>query len=155
MAEMTTIVTPETLLRLDRKRGTIANILKLNGIEPMILFGEDSLWTGVREFLAHYHGQRNHQCIGSLSLILRIIRDFDSSLAADAQTATRGPSPENPEDSRCYKFRRTPVSLMARSEGNLSRSRRVPRPMPACEAAAQIRDEASQRHLEPSGGHRR
>jgi hypothetical protein len=97
MAEMATIVTPETLLRWDRKRGAMANTLKLNGIEPMILFGEDSLWTAVRELLAHCHGQRNHQRIGSLSLILRVIRDCDSSLAADAQTTTRGTSPENPE----------------------------------------------------------
>lgn len=27
----------------------------------MIFFGEDSLRTAVREFLAHYHGERNHQ----------------------------------------------------------------------------------------------
>jgi len=30
-------------------------------IERLILFGEDSLWKAVQEFLAHYHGERNHQ----------------------------------------------------------------------------------------------
>ena len=32
----------------------------------MILFGEDSLRTAVREFTAHYHSERNHQGIGNL-----------------------------------------------------------------------------------------
>src|SRR5437773_497906 len=27
----------------------------------MIFFGEDFLWNGIREFIAHYHGERNHQ----------------------------------------------------------------------------------------------
>jgi putative transposase len=27
----------------------------------MIFFGEDSLRKGIREFIAHYHGERNHQ----------------------------------------------------------------------------------------------
>ena len=31
----------------------------------MILFGEDSLRKAVREFIAHYHGERNHQGIGN------------------------------------------------------------------------------------------
>jgi hypothetical protein len=32
----------------------------------MILFGEDALWNAVREFTAHYHGERNHQGIGNV-----------------------------------------------------------------------------------------
>ena len=30
-------------------------------IERLILFGEGSLWKAVHEFLAHYHGEQNHQ----------------------------------------------------------------------------------------------
>ena len=30
-------------------------------IERLILFGEGSLWKAVHEFLAQYHGERNHQ----------------------------------------------------------------------------------------------
>ena len=30
-------------------------------LERLILFGEGSLWKAVHEFLAHYHGERNHQ----------------------------------------------------------------------------------------------
>jgi len=32
----------------------------------MILFGEGALRVAVREFVAHYHGERNHQGIGNL-----------------------------------------------------------------------------------------
>jgi hypothetical protein len=32
----------------------------------MILFGEDALRTAVREFLTHYHRERNHQGIGNV-----------------------------------------------------------------------------------------
>jgi putative transposase len=31
----------------------------------MILFGESSLRNSVREFMAHYHGERNHQGLGN------------------------------------------------------------------------------------------
>ena len=31
----------------------------------MILFGEDALRVAVREFVAHYHGERNHQGINA------------------------------------------------------------------------------------------
>ncbi len=34
-------------------------------LERMILFGEDALRTAVKEFIAHYHGERNHQGIGN------------------------------------------------------------------------------------------
>ena len=36
----------------------------------MILFGEDALRTAVNEFIAHYHGERNHQGIGNLLISL-------------------------------------------------------------------------------------
>src|SRR6266446_10140761 len=35
--------------------------VKENCVEQMIFFGEESLRNGIREFLAHYHGERNHQ----------------------------------------------------------------------------------------------
>jgi len=35
--------------------------IKEECLERMILFGEDSLRTAVREFLVHYHAERNHQ----------------------------------------------------------------------------------------------
>ena len=31
----------------------------------MILFGEDALRNAIREFVAHYHVERNHQGIGN------------------------------------------------------------------------------------------
>ena len=35
--------------------------IKENCVEQMIFFGEESLRNGIREFFAHYHGERNHQ----------------------------------------------------------------------------------------------
>src|SRR2546427_10315033 len=35
--------------------------VKENCVEQMIFFGEESLRNGIREFFAHYHGERNHQ----------------------------------------------------------------------------------------------
>src|SRR5439155_14554268 len=35
--------------------------IKEGCLEQMILFGEDSLRNSVREFVAHYHFERNHQ----------------------------------------------------------------------------------------------
>ena len=40
--------------------------IKESCLERMILFGEDALRTAIREFVAHYHGERNHQGIGNL-----------------------------------------------------------------------------------------
>jgi transposase InsO family protein len=40
--------------------------IKESCLERMILFGEEALGTAVREFIAHYHGERNHQGIGNL-----------------------------------------------------------------------------------------
>jgi putative transposase len=39
--------------------------LKSEYVERMIFFGERSLRNAVREFLAHYHGERNHQGLGN------------------------------------------------------------------------------------------
>ena len=35
----------------------------------MIFFGEKSLRKAVQEFLAHYHGERNHQGMGNRILV--------------------------------------------------------------------------------------
>lgn len=43
--------------------------IKEGCLERMILFGEESLRTAVREFMAHYHGERNHQGLGNLLII--------------------------------------------------------------------------------------
>ena len=43
--------------------------IKGDCLERMILFGEESLRTAVREFMAHYHGERNHQGLGNLLII--------------------------------------------------------------------------------------
>jgi transposase InsO family protein len=40
--------------------------IKESCLERMILFGEDALWTAIREFVAHYHSERNHQGLGNL-----------------------------------------------------------------------------------------
>ena len=39
--------------------------IKESCLERMILFGEDALRTAVKQFMAHYHGERNHQGIGN------------------------------------------------------------------------------------------
>jgi putative transposase len=49
--------------------------IKESCLERMILFGEDALRSAVREFVAHYHGERNHQGIGNLL----ILPEFSSS----------------------------------------------------------------------------
>lgn len=35
--------------------------IKEECLERMIFFGEDALRTAVREYLSHYHAERNHQ----------------------------------------------------------------------------------------------
>jgi putative transposase len=43
--------------------------IKEGCLERMILFGEESLRTAVREFITHYHGERNHPGLGNLLII--------------------------------------------------------------------------------------
>ena len=52
--------------------------LKEECLERMIFFGESSLRRATSEFLAHYHGERNHQGIGN-----RLI-DPDEGVGEDA-----------------------------------------------------------------------
>jgi putative transposase len=46
--------------------------IKESGLERMILFGEGALRIAVREFLAHHHGERNHQGLGNLLIFPEI-----------------------------------------------------------------------------------
>ena len=39
--------------------------IKENCLEQRIFFGEDSLRNAIREFIAHYHGEINHQGLGN------------------------------------------------------------------------------------------
>src|SRR5215468_2466166 len=41
--------------------------IKEECLEQMILFGEDALRNSIREFLDHFHQERNHQGLGSQS----------------------------------------------------------------------------------------
>jgi putative transposase len=47
--------------------------IKSECISRMIFFGEDMLRNAVRQYLKHYHGERNHQSLnnGSLSIFLK------------------------------------------------------------------------------------
>ena len=43
--------------------------IKESCLDQMIFFGEDSLRTGILEFMAHYHRERNHQGLGNRLLM--------------------------------------------------------------------------------------
>ncbi len=43
--------------------------IKENCLDQMILFGEGPLRKTIREFVAHYHGERNHQSLGNRLII--------------------------------------------------------------------------------------
>jgi putative transposase len=43
--------------------------IKESCLERMILFGEGSLRKAIHEFVAHYHGERNHQGLGNRLII--------------------------------------------------------------------------------------
>jgi transposase InsO family protein len=43
--------------------------IKEDCLERMVFFGEDSLRTAVREYVAHYHTERNHQGLGNRLII--------------------------------------------------------------------------------------
>jgi transposase InsO family protein len=54
--------------------------IKESCLEQMIFFGEDSLRNAIREFVAHYHFERNHQGLDNRLII--------SSVATPAKTGT-------------------------------------------------------------------
>ena len=43
--------------------------IKEECVERMNFFGEDALPTAIREYLAHYHAERNHQGLGNRLII--------------------------------------------------------------------------------------
>ncbi len=43
--------------------------VKQSCLDRVILFGEESLRKAVREFIAHYHTERNHLGIGNLLIV--------------------------------------------------------------------------------------
>jgi putative transposase len=43
--------------------------IKESCLDRVILFGEEALRTAVREFIAHYHCERNHQGIGNVLIM--------------------------------------------------------------------------------------
>jgi len=43
--------------------------IKEECLEQMILFGEDALRNSIREFLDHFHRERNHQGLGNRLII--------------------------------------------------------------------------------------
>jgi transposase InsO family protein len=51
--------------------------IKESCLEKMLLFGEGSLRKAIREFVEHYHFERNHQGLGN-GLIMRNDHDFAS-----------------------------------------------------------------------------
>jgi putative transposase len=57
--------------------------IKESCLERMIFFGEGSLRKGIHEFVAHYHGERNHQGLGNRLIIP------DESHAGDGRAIRR------------------------------------------------------------------
>jgi transposase InsO family protein len=53
-------------------------------LDRMIFIGEASLWRAVREFMTHYHVERNHQGLGN-----RLIRAAHSPVPADQPVERR------------------------------------------------------------------
>jgi putative transposase len=43
--------------------------IKESCLERLVLFGEKALRKAVREFMTHYHSERNHQGIGNLLIV--------------------------------------------------------------------------------------
>ena len=58
--------------------------IKESCLDQMIFFGEDSLRKGMREFMAHYHRERNHQGLGN-----RLIMPDRVSTDPDARVVRR------------------------------------------------------------------
>ena len=58
--------------------------IKEGCLDHMIVFGEDSLRNAIREFIAHYHLERNHQGLDN-----RIIIPTGTALATNGTVQTR------------------------------------------------------------------
>ena len=67
----------------------------------MILFGEEGLRKAVREFIAHYHTERNHQGISNLLIFLDdapplSMDPFDARAVSAECLTTMTEPPDNP-----------------------------------------------------------
>jgi hypothetical protein len=51
--------------KFERLRGAFCKKHQGRVLEQMILFGEDALRNSIREFLDHFHQERNHQGLGN------------------------------------------------------------------------------------------
>ena len=63
LLELTTIVTPDTILRWHMERWFRS--LKSECLHRMVFFGQRSLERAVTNFVQHYHRERNHQGLGN------------------------------------------------------------------------------------------
>jgi putative transposase len=50
---------------LNAHAGRFVRSIKEYCLERLIFFGEASLRTAIQDFVAHYHGKRNHQGLGN------------------------------------------------------------------------------------------
>jgi hypothetical protein len=78
--------------------------IKESCLQRMVLFGEDALRTAIRAFVAHYHGERNHQasaiCSSSLIPVSPTGADRSDAASADCSTTMTGP----PDNVRAFQF---------------------------------------------------
>lgn len=59
--------------------------IKAECLDRLIFFGEASLRRAIREFVAHYHSERNHQGLGN-----NLIAANDAEFASTGAMARRG-----------------------------------------------------------------
>ena len=60
---------PPRSLNLNAHAERFVRTIKESCLDRMILFGEGSLRKAIHEFVAHYHGERNHQGLGNRLII--------------------------------------------------------------------------------------
>jgi transposase InsO family protein len=64
-----TVKLPPRSLNLNRYAERFVRSIKESCLDRMIVFGEDALRNAIREFVAHYHCERNHQGIGNVLIM--------------------------------------------------------------------------------------
>src|SRR5262249_786226 len=73
----------DLLVNLNAYAERFVRTIKESCLEQVIFFGEDSLRNAIREFVAHYHLERNHQGLNN-----RLIVPVKSNSASSAQATT-------------------------------------------------------------------
>jgi len=63
--------------------------IKESCLEPIILFGEGSVWKAIHEFVLHYHHERNHQGLDN-RLIMQEQLVADSAAAVQRRSRLGG-----------------------------------------------------------------